>query len=151
MKATLVAVIIVSAAAIAQSQPDRPLRALGQKQIDVAMRTEKPYIAKGRATYPAAKRRYLAGLPHGDIFYVRKWLHDPRGDQSEEVFVKVTAIKSGVVYGRIANKLLGVRSFRRGQRISFPESDVLDWTISHPDGRDEGNYVGNFMDTYKPR
>ena len=43
----------------------------------------------------------------------------------------------------VANKLLGVRS--------FPESEVLDWTIVHPDGHDEGNYVGKFMEMYKPR
>ena len=30
------------------------------------------------------------------------------------------------------------------------ESDVLDWTISKPDGTEEGNFVGKFLDTYKP-
>ena len=47
--------------------------------------------------------------------------------------------------------LRSVRAYRQGQRISFPESEVWDWTIIHPDGREEGNYVGKFIDMYKPR
>ena len=28
--------------------------------------------------------------------------------------------------------------------------EVLDWTISKPDGTEEGNFVGKFLDTYRP-
>src|ERR1044072_5633304 len=115
------------------------------------MKAEAPSTAKGRPTYPAAKKRYLAGLPRGYTFEVRKRLADPGGTAYEEVFIEVDAIKGGKIYGRIGNELGVVRSYRRGQRISFPESEILDGPIVQPDGREEGNFVGKFIDTYKPR
>jgi uncharacterized protein YegJ (DUF2314 family) len=151
MKLTLVIIAFIPGVAFAQPLPDKPQRAAGEKQIDRLLEAEKPYIAKGRATYPAAKKRYLAGLPRGNTFTVRKHLADPGGQRNEEVFVYVDSIKGGKVYGRIASELEAVRSYRKGQRISFPESEVLDWTIIHPDGSEEGNYVGKFIDTYNPR
>jgi uncharacterized protein YegJ (DUF2314 family) len=114
------------------------------------MKAEEPCIEKGRATYPAAKKRFLAGLPRGYAFQVRKRLRDAASADFEEVFVHVDAIKESVVHGHILNKVEAVHSFHQGQQISFPESEVLDWTIVHPDGQEEGNYVGKFIDTYNP-
>jgi hypothetical protein len=151
MKLSLVIIASIPVVAFALPLPDKLQRAAGQKQIDRLLEAEKPYMAKGRATYPAAKKRYLAGLPRGYTFTVRKHLADLGGGRNEEVFVYVDSIKGGKVYGRIASELSAVRSYRQGQRISFPESEVLDWTIIHPDGSEEGNYVGKFIDTYKPR
>lgn len=130
--------------------PDKPVKTAGQQAYGALKKAEAPYIAKARATYPAAKKRYLAGLPPKYQFEVRKRLTDSDGGAFEEVFVEVEAIKDGKVYGRIGSELGAVRSYRQWQRISFPESDVLDWTIVHPDGHEEGNYVGKFIDTYKP-
>jgi hypothetical protein len=151
MKLALVIIASVPAVAFAQPLPDKPQRAAGEKQINRLLEAEKPYIAKGRATYAAAKKRYLAGLPRGYTFAVRKHLADPGGQRNEEVFVYVDSIKGDKVYGRIASELRVVRSYRQGQCISFPESEVWDWMILHPDGSEEGNYVGKFIDTYKPR
>ena len=139
------------ATGVASAPPDKPVRAAGGKQIDALAKAEEPYIAKGRATYPAAKKRFLAGLPRNYRFEVRKRLTDPDGIRFEEVFIEVDAVKDGNVYGRIGNELGVVRSYRQWQRISFPESEVLDWTIVHPDGREEGNFVGKFIDDYKPQ
>lgn len=33
--------------------------------------------------------------------------------------------------------------------ISFAESMLIDWTISKPDGTEEGNYIGKFLDDYQ--
>jgi uncharacterized protein YegJ (DUF2314 family) len=151
MKIILALITFVPIAAIAQGLPDKPQRAAGEKQINRLLEAEKPYIAKGKATYPAAKKRFLVGLPRGYTFAVRKHLADPGAQRNEEVFVYVDSINGGVVHGRIARELLAVRTFRQGQRISFPESEVWDWMILHPDGTEEGNYVGKFIDTYKPR
>ena len=151
MKFTVLIFAVAIAAATAQQPPDKPAVGAGKGYQDALMKAEKPHIQKGRATYPAAKKRFLAGLPRGYAFQVRKRLSDPGGVDFEEVFVHVDVIKDGVVHGHILNKLDAVRSFHQGQRISFPESEVLDWTIVHPDGREEGNYVGKFIDTYKPQ
>jgi uncharacterized protein YegJ (DUF2314 family) len=147
MKRVLLLLLLSPTVVAAQRAPDKPVMGA----YEALAKAEAPYIAKGRATYPAAKKRYLAGLPHGYSFEVRKRLADPDRVRYEEVFIEVEAIKGGKVYGRIGSELGVVRSYRRWQRISFPESDVLDWTIVHPDGREEGNFVGKFIDTYKPR
>jgi len=151
MKRAFLIFVLVPSIVAAQRAPDKPVLSGGKKANDALMKAEAPYIAKGRATYPAAKKRFLAGLPPKYRFEVRKRLTDPGGVRLEEVFIEVDAIKDGTVLGRIGSELGVVRSFHQGQRISFPESDVLDWTIVHPDGREEGNYVGKFIDTYKPR
>jgi len=43
-----------------------------------------------------------------------------------------------------------VTGYKHGDTYSFPEADLLDWTISKPDGTEEGNFVGKFLDTYQP-
>ncbi len=43
-----------------------------------------------------------------------------------------------------------VENYKTGQRITFPETDIDNWVIVRPDGTEEGNYVGKFLDTYKP-
>jgi uncharacterized protein YegJ (DUF2314 family) len=151
MKRTLFLFVLVPAIAVGQRAPDKPVKTAGQESYDALMKAEAPYIAKARATYPAAKKRFLAGLPRGYRFEVRKRLKDSDDTAFEEVFIEVDAIKDGKVYGRIGSELGAVRSYRQWQKISFPESDVLDWIIVHADGREEGNYVGKFIDTYKPQ
>ena len=138
MKRTLLILVLVPSIVVAKRAPDKPVLSHDKKSNEAIMKAEASYIAKGRATYPAAKKRYLAGLPRGYSFEVRKRLADPGGTAFEEVFIMVDAIKNGRIYGRIGNELGAVRSYRRLQRISFPESEVLDWTIVHPDGREEG-------------
>jgi hypothetical protein len=151
MKHIFLILALVPSIVVAQRAPDKPVLGVGKKSYDAVLKAEAPYIAKGRATYPAAKKRFLAGLPRNYRFEVRKRLADPGRTAYEEVFIEVDAIKGGNVYGRIGSELGVVRSYRRWQRISFSESAVLDWTIVHPDGREEGNYVGKFIDTYKPQ
>jgi uncharacterized protein YegJ (DUF2314 family) len=150
MRHALVILAIVPSLAFAQRAPDKPVKAAGQVAYDALLKAEAPYIAKARASYPAAEKRFLAGLPTGYRFEVRKRLADPNDSTYEEVFIEVDAIKDGKVFGRIGSELGAVHSYRQWQNISFPKSDVLDWTIVDPDGREEGNYVGKFIDTYKP-
>jgi hypothetical protein len=43
-----------------------------------------------------------------------------------------------------------VHGYRLGDRYTFPESELRDWLIAKPDGSEEGNYVGKFLDGYEP-
>jgi uncharacterized protein YegJ (DUF2314 family) len=137
-----------------KAPPDKPVGGKG----DVAVAYDKaiqPYIAKARATYPGAKKRFLAGLPSGWTFAVSYRLLQ-KDDASkefrfEDVIVVVDRIKDGTIYGRIANKLNIVTNYRYDQAISFPESKVMNWLFVRPDGSEEGNILGNFLDHYKPR
>jgi uncharacterized protein YegJ (DUF2314 family) len=104
-----------------------------------------PAVKQGKATLPQAKRRFLQGLPEGQTFFVTTYLTDPDG-RFEQVFVRVKRWQEKQVSGLIANELGNVKSFQQNQLITFPESAVLDWTISRPDGTEEGNYIGKLLD-----
>jgi hypothetical protein len=109
----------------------------------------KPYIEKARQTYPDARQRYLAGLPARHVFFVTARLYDKSG-HFEQVFIEVREINSGTIKGLIASDVELVKGFKHGDSYSFRESELIDWTISKPDGTEEGNFVGKFLDTYKP-
>lgn len=146
--------LLACAAAQTNAPPDKPQRVRGYKQAEAFDRAIAPYVAKARATYPAAKKRFLAGLPPNSYFSV--WIPLDENDKKtgeyrrEYVFVAVDKISGGKVYGRINNTLLSLKRHHKGERIEFPESRVLNWAIVRPDGSEEGNYVGNFMDHWKP-
>lgn len=118
-------------------------------QYDALSRAIAPLVAQARSTYPDAKRRFLAGLPSGQTFFVSVELRDSLS-RREQVFVAVDSIAGDTVAGRIWSPVQMVRGYHYRQPYSFPESDVLDWLISRPDGSEEGNLVGKFLDTYQP-
>lgn len=124
---------------------DQPTEARGKTEVDEYRAAIAPYVAKGRQTYPGAKRRYLAGLPTGRTFFVVTMLSDKAGT-TEQVFVAVTKVLNGQITGRIATDDLTVTGYKKGDPYSFPESDLIDWVITHPDGTEEGNVVGKFLD-----
>jgi uncharacterized protein YegJ (DUF2314 family) len=155
----LVSVILLGCAAAAQAQDspkltplaknapaDRPEKLADEKKFDAAI---KPSVEQALKTYPAAKERYLAGLPTRNVFFITTRLHDSNG-RWEQVFIEVKAISEGKVKGLIANDINTVSGYRLGDSYTFPESELLDWTISKPDGTEEGNFVGKFLDTHKP-
>ena len=109
----------------------------------------RPYVQKARETFPEARARYLKGLPPRHVFFVTARLTDSAG-RWEQVFIEVKEIKNGIVLGVIASDIRLVSGFKYGDQYSLPESDLIDWTISKPDGTEEGNFVGKFLDTYKP-
>jgi len=125
--------------------PDQPVSATADevKQFEESL---KPYIEKARQTYPEAKKRFLAGLPKGQWFSLTTKIHDEQG-RFEQVFVAVREIKDGVVKGVIANETNVITKYKLGDAYSFPEKDLVDWTISHPDGTEEGNFVGKYIES----
>ena len=125
---------------------DKP-QAFTANQVGAYKAAIAPYIAEARETYPAAKARYLRGLPAAEHFYVTTVLHDQLG-KTEQVFIAVQSIRNGVVTGRIASQISMVAGYKPGEAYSLSESQVIDWLITHKDGSEEGNYVGKFLDTY---
>jgi uncharacterized protein YegJ (DUF2314 family) len=132
---------------------DEPVRA---KDIIAYDKAIAPYVAKARATWPKAKKRFLAGLPEGWSFAVSYRLAqtDKRTKQQrvEDTFVVVKAVKGGMVRGTIGNKLEVVTNYHEGQTIEFPESKIMNWVFVRPDGsEEEGNVLGKFLEHYKPQ
>ena len=134
-----------------KTPPDKPVHASGAQQASDVDRAIQPYLAKARNTYPAVKKRFLAGLPPKYLLSLTTKLWDRSHTKFEVVFVVADEIKGGTVTGHLATHTKQPVGYDFGDRISFPESQVMDWTIVHPDGTEEGNVVGKFMDTYKPR
>jgi hypothetical protein len=133
-----------------KAPPDKPLHADAHQAAELE-RAVRPYISKALKTYPAAKKRFLNGLPSKYLFSLTTKLWDRSHTRFEVVFVVAKAIKDGAVTGRLASHTTQPVGYGFGDRISFSESQIMDWTILHADGTEEGNVVGKFLDTYKPR
>ncbi len=126
---------------------DKP-RVLERDAIEAFRAATAPYREQAKAAYPAAKSRYLAGLPAGQHFYVTVTLHS--AGKQESVFLEVLSIKDGVVRGLLASQMQLLTDYQPGQAMAVSESDIEDWTITYPNGHEEGNFVGKFLDTYQP-
>jgi hypothetical protein len=125
---------------------DRPVK-LTTRDAEARFRERiEPYVKQARASYPGARRRYLAGLPAGEKFYVTTQLRNEDG-RFEQIFILVQKIEAGVISGRIASDIQVIRGYRRGDVHRVAENEILDWLISRKDGSEEGNFVGKFMDT----
>jgi uncharacterized protein YegJ (DUF2314 family) len=115
-----------------------------------------PYVAKARATYPAAKKRFLEGLPAGYKFLVTLPFSQPdertgKATVGEHMLVDVERIEKGRVYGRLGNAPVLIRNLKFGDRVSGRESDITNWIIEHPDRTEEGNFVGKFLEKHFER
>ena len=134
---------------IAPNAPkDKPVDAEGA-EVQRILAAIKPYIEKARSTYPEARVRFQNGLPPKHTFFITTRLYDS-SKRFEQVFIAVKEIKDGRISGVIASEIRLVSGYKEGDSYSFPESELIDWTISKPDGTEEGNFVGNFLDSYKP-
>jgi hypothetical protein len=135
---------------IAPNAPrDQPLTAsTGSDAMGMFFAME-PYIAHARASWPDAKRRFVAGLPRQHSFFVTTRLRDATG-RIEQAFVAVDSLSADRVYGRIGSRIIIVDGYQLGQPYDLHESDLIDWMIARPDGTAEGNIVGRFLDTYRP-
>lgn len=155
----LAAALIVFSPAVSLSQDapqlapnapiDSPVQAAEKCIWQAIDRAMQPYIAQAKSTWPRARQRYLAGLPPRHSFFVTALLVDAQ-DRREQVFIAVNAIRDGIISGKIWNRVEVVHGYRLGDRYAFPETDLRDWLIAKPDGTEEGNFVGKFLDSYEP-
>lgn len=153
MKTLLFAVcFLISSVAFAHPQlspnaPEDKPQSLMADELRAFEAAIAPHVAKAKRTYPAARSRFLSGLPKGQMFFVTTRLYDNSG-KFEQVFIVVQTIEGEKVSGRIASEIGRVSGYKLGDNHSFPESQILDWLITYPDGSEEGNFVGKFLDTY---
>lgn len=162
----VLAVFLCSIAVFGQKQSarsgDEPLKPLAKnapkddpKKIankEAANNFEKaiaPYVAQARKTLPDTKKRFQKGLKPGEVLYVTVRLYNTAG-QYEQVFVEVKSWKNSTIAGLLSSEPELVKERKRGEKMSVQEKDVYDWTISKPDGTEDGNFVGKFLDTYQP-
>ena len=128
---------------------DQPVQATTADEFAKIERLIAPYSQQARKTYPDAKRRYLAGLPAGYTFSVTTKLRSPKAE--EVAFIAVDGIHGDQITGRIASDLGSVRGYKSGDSYKLAERDIIDWVILHPDGVEEGNVVGKFLDEWSAK
>lgn len=126
---------------------DKPVHTSSRAETEALERAIAPYSEQDRKLYPDAKRRFLAGLPPGYGFEVVTKLHSP--GREETVFVQVERIVGDQITGRIVSHILSVRGYKEGDTYTLSERDLIDWVITRPDGSEEGNLVGKFLDTWQ--
>ena len=127
---------------------DQPVDVASEEAAKKFEESLKPHIQKAKETYPAARKRFLDGLPPKHSFFVTTKLRDAEG-RFEQVFIAVEHIEKGVIKGLIWNEINLVSGYKFRDSYSFPESELLDWTISKPDGTEDGNYIGKFIDSLR--
>ncbi len=126
---------------------DNPMR---MNDVNTFDKRIKPYVAMARKSYSKAKKRYLKGLPKKYTFFVIIRIYDKKGN-FEQIFVRVRRITNGRITGRIANKVNLIKRYKRGDRVTAREKDIYDWVIVKANGKEEGNFVGRYIDAYQDR
>ena len=135
---------------LAENAPkDRPAHVSNEEAKKNFEEAIAPYVAKARATMPEARDRFKKGLARGEVLFVTVRIHDPEG-RFEQVFVEVKSWQDESITGLLATFPTTVTGHKEGEKLTINEKDVYDWTISKPDGSEEGNVVGKFLDTYRP-
>ncbi len=128
--------------------PDKPVQATNA-QVQEFEEAIAPYVKKAKQTLPKAKKKFQKGLHAGEVFFVTTRIYET--SKFEQVFIKVNSWDRDTIRGILASDVSLLPTHKKGEEISCKESEVIDWTISKPDGSEEGNFVGKFLDTYKPR
>jgi uncharacterized protein YegJ (DUF2314 family) len=128
---------------------DRLVPATADCQWLALRKAMEPYVAQARETYPEARRRFIARPQPARPMFVTTQLHDT-GGRREQVFVAVDSIVGPRIYGSLASEVSTVQGYQYHQPISLDESDLMDWMFANPDGSEEGNVVGKFLDSYTP-
>jgi uncharacterized protein YegJ (DUF2314 family) len=151
MKNVILTLVLVASSALAEeprlapnAPVDRPTR-VGTPEID---RRVAPFVAQAKKTWPNAKKRYLAGLPKGEIFFVTVQLRE--GDKMEQCFVRVKKFEGSKISATVASEIIALKKVHNGDPVTIDESELIDWMIAKPDGSEEGNFVGKFLDSNQP-
>jgi hypothetical protein len=104
-------------------------------------------IDSARSAWPQARDRFRRGLPLAQRLLVTALLTDGLGG-TEQASIAVDSVADGIIHGRVSSQVQTVVGWRRGDRYSMRESDLIDWTIVRPDGSTEGNFVGKSLEMY---
>ncbi|WP_375418868.1 hypothetical protein [uncultured Hymenobacter sp.] len=147
------AALLVGRAAPAQTAPVHVLRAAPtapaglRRQLARADSALAEPLQQARRTLAQARKRYAAGLPGGThcLVMVRVLASDT---SFRPVQARVIGWRNGAVQALISPAPAPTAPAKSPdlQPVSFPEAAVLDWTFVAANGREEGNFVGKYLD-----
>lgn len=123
---------------------DDPLPIQNLEDREAFLKLIEPCVQEARKTYREAKARFLAGLPPNHGFFVVVRLYDQ--NRFEQVFVAADRIENDMIEGRIWSPVQLLEGYAVGDELTVPEDDIVDWVITRPDGSEEGNLIGKYID-----
>ena len=108
-----------------------------------------PYIEKARATFPAVKKKYIAGdyVRENRQLDVQIELADKDGTK-EMVFLMVSQCLGNRFQGIIVNEIQRLKEYKEGDAVFFSQDQVKNWVVVDSKGNEEGNYVGKAIEAY---
>lgn len=124
--------------------PDKPLFMESNDAQASFKKRIAPLTIQARNTWVNAKDRYFKNP--ATMLFVSVTLVD-ESQRQETVFVQVKSIAKNMISGNISSNIEFVSGYRIGDRIKVDESTIVDWTISNPDGTEDGNLIGKLIDS----
>jgi hypothetical protein len=102
-------------------------------------------IQKARSELPGVRERFQRGLPSNHHLFITTVVR--HANSAEQLFVSVRDWSNAdVVDGLIASQA-HTPGYRAGDPIKVAMGDIIDWTISRPDGSEEGNALGKYLES----
>ena len=108
-----------------------------------------PYIEKAKATFPAVKKKYIAGdyVREKRVLDVQINLVDKDGTK-EMVFVFVTQCLGDRFQGIVTNEIQLLKEYKKGDEVSFTQDQIRNWVVVDSLGNEEGNFVGKAIEAF---
>lgn len=103
------------------------------------------FAALAQKLLPGFKDRFLKGLPEGHTLYVTVVFKNDIGE-GENAFIRVDRWEGKQIYGTIATMLRIIPQHSPGESITISDEQAIDWTLVRPDGSEEGNFVGKYIE-----
>ena len=97
-------------------------------------------------SWPDAKARFQHGLPDKHSLFIT-FVPVDQEQRAEYVFLAVDDISDEGVSGRLWTEVFNVQGFKFGDRFLVDEEAISDWLITKPDGSEDGNLIGKYLDT----
>lgn len=95
---------------------------------------------------PDVKRRFKSGDLDTADFFVVIILTD-ESDNWEQVFIQVERWNDGMVSGILASEMGIIEGAQAGDPFVFEEKHIVDWLIIYEDGKEEGNFIPQYLVT----
>lgn len=125
-------------------QATTTLSVTGSKELIKRDALIAPYVVKARKKLNWFYKAYNKKNIKDAKYYAVIRLYDSDG-KYDQIFAELKSWDGNRLTGRITNTPKTVTQYRKDQVLEFKEEVILDWLIVYPNGKEKGNYIGNFL------
>jgi hypothetical protein len=110
----------------------------------------KALMDRARSQLPEVRRRFRDGLPKGQSLFVTTLVKNPAGGGGgEQIFVQVVDWNDDQGPKGVIASEVRTPGLHYGDLTMVLDAAIRDWTISHPDGSEEGNALGKYIEEHR--